>query len=658
MKAPESVLHALPLSAPADRPALSFPKRATVAELRRRRDRHFREGQHDLALQIAAEVAGRDPGRESFLKHGMLLQQVGRYREALEVLRDALRFESGPAYLTPDIHLHLAYTWFLLGKRKRMGESLKRAKALRLKPRTACNIHMTIGNDYFIRRDFLAAQRSYLEAEKSANNAMQRGRALLNQGIALIRCWDFAAAEGPLDRALRVLKKAGHAGELAIARSARASIYAELKQHRRAMTMFLHAARTFRRLGKVDREAEVLSNAATNAGELGLWAKAHTILNRVIGLASVTGQHLVLSCAYATRAMACAQDEDFDLAAASLEKARRMVRGRQDWIGALHVCRAQARIAAQVGKWDEVFRVSRRAERMAVKIGDALRVVEFRKLRADAEGHLGRAKASAIARNSADRLEILIKTPKGQGFAELADRLAATEMPVLVLGDGGTNRTGIARKIHEASGRAKGPFVVVPCEQLTFPASDLYGHAEGAWSGATRSSQGFVNAAQGGTLVLDCVDQMPAGDQQVLIPLLDRRTRAVGGVDERVLDVRIIATCSSLDGLTHELRSRLEGALLRVPSLKERKTEIPHQVVEMIGGRRKISPDALADLARHPWEGNLVELRGVVDRLVALSDGRIGRKLVRRILMTAKTHRVAGRVHAPRASRAEAVLTR
>jgi len=78
MKAPDSVLQALPLSAPADRPELSFPKRATVAELRRRRDRHFREGQHDLALQIAAEIAARDAGRESFLKHGMLLQQVGR----------------------------------------------------------------------------------------------------------------------------------------------------------------------------------------------------------------------------------------------------------------------------------------------------------------------------------------------------------------------------------------------------------------------------------------------------------------------------------------------------------------------------------------------------------------------------------------------------
>jgi tetratricopeptide (TPR) repeat protein len=658
MKAPDSVLQTLPLSAPADRPALPFPKRATVAELRRHRDRHFREGQHDLALQVAAEVAARDPGRESYLKQGMLLQQVGRYREALGVLRDALRFESGPQYLVPDIHLHLAYTWFLLGKRKRMGESLRRARALRLKPRTAFNFHMSCGNFLLSKKDFRGALLEYLQAEKCAPNAMGRGRAAINQGISLIRQWDFVAAQGPLDRALRVLKRAGHAAELAIARSARAAISAEQGQHRRAMSMFIHAARTFRRLGKIDREAEVLSNAGFHAGVLRLWPKSRALLDRAISLASIAGQHLTLSCAYANRALVFAENEEFDLAEANIAQALRRARGKRDWVGSLHICRAQARIAARRGQWSEVFRVCRRAERLALKVGDALRVVEFRKLRAESEGHLGRPKASIIARKSAGRLEVLLKTRKGQSFDDLASRLAATEMPVLVVGESGTNKVSIARKIHESSGRAKGPCVVVPCEQLTFPASDLYGNSEGAWSGAAQSSQGFINSAQGGTLVLDCVDQLSADDQQVLIPLLDRKARAVGGVEERVVDVRIVATCTSVEGLTHELRSRLEGALLRVPSLQDRKTEIPHQVVEMIGGRRKISPDAIAELARHRWAGNLVELRGAVERLVALSDDWIGRRLVRRILMTAKTSRVERRVHASRASRPEALLTR
>jgi tetratricopeptide (TPR) repeat protein len=656
MKSSEPLVQPLPWTAPSGRPALSFPKRASVAELRRLRDKHFRDGQHELALQVATEVASREPGRESFLRYGMLLQQVGRYREALAVLRDALRFESGPRYLVSDIHLHIAYTWFLMGRRKRVGESVRRADALRLKPRTAFNYHIMCGNYLLSKRDFRGALLEYLQAEKAAPNTMCRARGAINQGIALIRLWDFAAAQGPLERALRIMKKGRHAAELAIARAVRAAVYGELGQHRRAMSMFLHAARTFRRLGKVDREAEVLSNAAYHAGVLGLWSKARACAERSVGLASVTGQHLVLSCAYANLALVDAQDEDFDLAAANLAKGQRITRGKRDWVGTLCLSRAEAKIAGLLGRWQEVFRVARRAERLAAKVGDAVRVVEFRRLRGDAEAHLGRGKASSYARKTAGRLEHLLKKQKKSPTRALASKLAASEMPVLIVGEGGTNKIEMARELHRLSGRAKGPCVVVPCEQLTFPASDLYGHAEGAWSGATRSSQGYVSGAQGGTIILDCVDQMSPQDQQALIPLFDRQSRAVGGVEEKVLDVRVVATCSTMDSLTHELRSRLEGALLRIPSLKEEKEAIPHRVTALVAGRRKISADALAELSEHRWAGNVDELRGVVERLVAMSDERIGRKLVRRILMTTKTRRLAGRVHAPRDSRRETVL--
>jgi len=657
MKPQETLVQAFPQSVPTDKPALLFPKRATVADLRRLRDKFFRNGQHELAMQVATEVAKRDPGRESFLKRGMLLREVGRYREALTVLRDALRFETGPQYLLPDIHLHLAHTWLVMGKRKRVGESIRRAYALRLKPRTAFNFHMVHGNFLLERRDYRGALKEYLSAESAAPKALGRGRAAINQGIVFIRQWDFAAAAGPLDRAIRTLKRAGHAAELAIARSVRAAIYSEQGQHGRALGMFLHAARTYRRLGKTDREAEVLSNAGYNAGALGLWSKSLVILNRTIGLASATGQHLVLSCAYANRALAYAYDEDFDRAESNLAQSQRILRGRRDWIGTLHMCRAQARIAALVGKWAEVFRVSRRAERLASKVGDALRVVEFRRLRADAEEHLGRKKASSYARKTAGRLEILLQAPKARGSVNLASKLAASEVPILIVGEIGTNKAEVAREIHRASPRAKGPCVVVPCEHLTFPASDLYGHAEGAWSGAERSSQGYVSTAKGGTLILDCVDQLSPEAQRVAATLLEGKVRPVGGVEERSIDVRIVATCCSVDGLIRELRDRLEGAIVRLPALKDQKTEIPHKVEAMIAGRRKISPDALAELARHRWEGNLAELQATVERMVALSNDRIGRNLVRQILTTSKSHRVDGRVHVRRASRLEAALT-
>src|SRR5262249_45587037 len=154
------------------------------------------------------------------------------------------------------------------------------------------------------KRDFRGALREYLQAEKASPNALGRGRAAINQGISLIRLWDFAAAAGPLDRAIRSLKKSRHAAELAIARSARASICGDLGQHGRSMAMFLHAARTYRRLGKLDRETESLSNAGYQACLLGSFSKASAILDRAISVASVMGQHLVLSCAYANRAWA------------------------------------------------------------------------------------------------------------------------------------------------------------------------------------------------------------------------------------------------------------------------------------------------------------------------------------------------------------------
>src|ERR1041384_8733856 len=104
MKGPETIVQTFPSAAAAEAspPPLAFPRRASVLDLRRRRDRHYLDGQHELALQIATEVAKRDPGRESFLKRGMLLYQVGRYKEALGVLRDALRYETGPKYLISD----------------------------------------------------------------------------------------------------------------------------------------------------------------------------------------------------------------------------------------------------------------------------------------------------------------------------------------------------------------------------------------------------------------------------------------------------------------------------------------------------------------------------------------------------------------------------
>lgn len=137
----------------AQAPELPFPARATLPTLRKLREKHFRGGSHDLALQVAMEVARRDPGRESFFRLGFLYREVGRYREALRSLRDALRFESGPKYLVAETHLQIGFTWFLMRNTKRMSAAIRRAYDLHPRPRTACNFHMTYGAYLLAKRD-------------------------------------------------------------------------------------------------------------------------------------------------------------------------------------------------------------------------------------------------------------------------------------------------------------------------------------------------------------------------------------------------------------------------------------------------------------------------------------------------------------------------
>ena len=113
----------LPLVRPEPAQKLVFPLGIRVSKLRQLRDRLVRQGQAAAALQAALEVARRAPDRESYVRLGMAQYETGRYREALSTLRDALRFKEGPAYLVPEIHIHVAQVWYHLGRFKRAGEA-------------------------------------------------------------------------------------------------------------------------------------------------------------------------------------------------------------------------------------------------------------------------------------------------------------------------------------------------------------------------------------------------------------------------------------------------------------------------------------------------------------------------------------------------------
>jgi tetratricopeptide (TPR) repeat protein len=644
--------------APPGPPEIPFPVSARpVSRLRRLRDRFTREGRLDLALQIAEEVARRDPGRESLFRLGALYRDTGNYQESLKKFRDALRFGDGPKYLIPEIHIHLAHTWYLLRKRKRMVRALRRAYALRPRPRSDGNFHTVYGTELMTRGRYREAVEVNARAEAFARTARQRGSHAFSQGLALFRLGDLEGARECASRSLRFNRAAGDLSGMAEARIILAAIRFDQGQYRRALGMFVRAAQVFRECGIRDREAEAFTNAGYTAGEAGLWDRSRALLNKAIRLNLSLGDRVALVQAYACRASACANLGEPEVALEDLVHARRYLRGMRSWMGTLHFCRAQARVAALRGDWAGARRAARHGERVASRVGDLPRVAEFRRMRARAEGELGRRRASSYARGTAARVEgLLSAAPSSLREVERqVARLAAADLPVLVVGESSQGRLDLARRLHGKSRRSKGPFVVVPCEQLIFPAAEIGGQERGMWTGNDRGSPGYAGQARGGTLVLDRVDELPAEAQKVLVPVLDRKVRRVGGTTVE-LDARIVATCCAPGRLIPDLERRLSGAVLRIPAIGRGGRDVARLVSRSLGGRRRITPDALAELARRPWDGGQAEILAAVERLVILSDGTIGEKLVRRNFTVTESCRPGPRVHKTRPSRRMAAV--
>ena len=232
-----------------------------------------------------------------------------------------------------------------------------------------------------------------------------------------------------------------------------------------------------------------------------------------------------------------------------------------------------------------------------------------------------------------------------QLFALLA-RAAATEATILLSGETGTGKEAIAEAVHRASPRAQGPFVVVDCGSIPHEliASELFGHARGAFTGAAADKQGLIEAANQGTLFLDEIGELAIDLQPQLLRVLDRRcVRRVGETHAVDVDIRVIAaTHRDLRAMVRagkfreDLYYRLAVVAVHVPPLRERKVDIPALATyfaERMGrGTFAQSPALLEQLERHDWPGNVRELRNVVERalslgtavLAELGDGRTG----------------------------------
>ena len=229
--------------------------------------------------------------------------------------------------------------------------------------------------------------------------------------------------------------------------------------------------------------------------------------------------------------------------------------------------------------------------------------------------------------------------PAMQSVLDMAHRTAASHASILLLGESGTGKSVLARDIHQRSLRAERPFVTVSAPSLSrdLLESDLFGHAKGAFTGATTDTEGKVAAARGGTLYLDEVGELPLEIQPKLLRLLqEHEYERVGETETRRADVRVISSTNRdlnqaiREGKFREdLYYRLNVVALHLPPLRERPHDLEHLATAHLrffarqSGKliTDFSPEALTAMRRYPWPGNLRELRNAIERAVILCRG-------------------------------------
>jgi two-component system, NtrC family, nitrogen regulation response regulator NtrX len=237
--------------------------------------------------------------------------------------------------------------------------------------------------------------------------------------------------------------------------------------------------------------------------------------------------------------------------------------------------------------------------------------------------------------------EIVGDSKSIRDIREMIDRVAPTEARVLVTGSNGTGKELVARWIHEKSNRAAGPLVEVNCAAIPSELieSELFGHEKGAFTSAIKQKLGKFELANNGTLFLDEIGDMSLSAQsKVLRALQENKISRVGGEKEISVNPRIIAATNKdlrteieKGTFREDLYHRLSVIVIDVPSLNERRDDIPalaDHFVELICEeygmpKKALSPEAVKELQKINWTGNIRELRNVVERLIILSDKKI-----------------------------------
>ena len=257
-------------------------------------------------------------------------------------------------------------------------------------------------------------------------------------------------------------------------------------------------------------------------------------------------------------------------------------------------------------------------------------------------GHLQLASENRLLREQIKSKQgfgsIIGRAPEMEKLYRIITKAAHSTHPVLILGESGTGKELVARSIHFSGPYRDKPFIPVDCGSLvpTLIESELFGYAKGAFTGAVRSKEGLLALADGGTVFLDEIGELPVDLQAKLLRALqEKEIRPVGGTKAIPINVRILAATNkdleqavAQGTFRRDLFFRLNVLTLRIPSLRERKQDIPlltghflERLARTTGIQRNISDEALKLMLTYEWPGNIRELENCLDRACAMTSG-------------------------------------